>query len=1131
MKKNLLFLLFFFSLNFQAQLDREHWFPPMSDASGVRSSRYQSIYLSTNETIPFKVKIHLNNVVIDSLMVSKGSPVKYVIKNREDIITTESSKLFTPVSMGYYLKGEKGFFATLRFSTYNHGEIVTSKGTAGLGTEFRAIMAPLSAKNVIFNFTVGMMATEDNTIIKVNEFDPGIVFADGVTRSEFNISLQKGQSYIIQGVGDDLNSYTGFIGSKISSTKPIVIVNGNFNGQYASTAANSSDILMDQSVPIDKLGQEFVLMKGNGDLLSGMETAIIVATEDNTNIYMNGSSTPIRTINAGEHFRTPSTNYQLQGSGHYNMHIKTDKNVYVYQLLAGNNGGSMIATGGFNYIPPLSCYLPKRIDEIGLIDENEYSSNNIWYTRTVPTKLNIITERGAIVNVYSNNSPVPISSSNGPFNVTGNPNWVTYSISDITGNISVISTRAVTAGISAGDDAVGYGGYFAGFSYIPAIFKSAGECLPDVILEVTEGFSTYQWLSKTPSGYIAAPGVSTNYQYKPTQAGIYAVKLKEGSCAEIQTADYKFFNCDSYTSYSFDTCSSVEVSPEFILSSQNINFSSLALVSPPTKGNVSFTPDGKVLYTANADASGTDTFRFSFCGIGLIPDCETVQLTINIKQVVAKDVVLTVCSSTGTGVFDLGVAAVTSDVGIAKKFYKDAALTEEISVSELSNYSSASGFVYVRMENSFSCFKTSKIEMKIQAPAVLSTYTKVHCDEEVDSSVDGIFHANTNEITEAVLHNNSEFILRYYRNVSDANAGNSNTILDAFPFQENEVIWLRIEAEFCAPQIIKIPLLTGTKFVVQPIVTFQLCDNDLNNTESTDISMLQSLFTSDSYDGVYIFDDLIKAQQGSPLFVINSMQTIDSNKVFYYRFKKVGYCDAIGTLNLSLKQPKTSSTLKDKEICEENSTTLDAGPGFSSYLWSTGEKTSSISGAKIGEYWVDLTSNGCTYRQFVSITKLADPEIDRIEIKGSTVVIHAMGGNQPYYYSLDDGPYQNSNVFNNVKGGNHIISLQSADRCNPIKAQFNVIELYNAISPNGDGINDVLNFSGLVLKEEPTLEIFDRFGKIVFKGESSNSFIWNGKLGGQQLPTGTYWYITRWREPKAEFITEYTGWILLKNRN
>jgi hypothetical protein len=59
-----------------------------------------------------------------------------------------------------------------------------------------------------------------------------------------------------------------------------------------------------------------------------------------------------------------------------------------------------VATGGFNFIPALNCYLPKQINELGLIDENfVYSNGNPNGILNVPTKLNLITERGAVVTV------------------------------------------------------------------------------------------------------------------------------------------------------------------------------------------------------------------------------------------------------------------------------------------------------------------------------------------------------------------------------------------------------------------------------------------------------------------------------------------------------------------------------------------------------------------------------------------------------------------------------------------------------------------------------------------------------------------------------------------------------------
>ena len=153
MKKLLFFIFSFIFISTFAQLDREHWFAPMVDRVG-NSTQYQSIYMSTNETTPFRVDIYHNNTIITTVTISKNNPVKYSIPNsqRSRIITTSQSDLFKPIAMGFYLKGEKPFFASLRFSITNHGEIQTSKGTAALGTEFRAVMAPITVYNSILNF-------------------------------------------------------------------------------------------------------------------------------------------------------------------------------------------------------------------------------------------------------------------------------------------------------------------------------------------------------------------------------------------------------------------------------------------------------------------------------------------------------------------------------------------------------------------------------------------------------------------------------------------------------------------------------------------------------------------------------------------------------------------------------------------------------------------------------------------------------------------------------------------------------------------------------------------------------------------------------------------------------------------
>lgn len=63
----------------------------------------------------------------------------------------------------------------------------------------------------------------------------------------------------------------------------------------------------------------------------------------------------------------------------------------------------------------------------------------------------------------------------------------------------------------------------------------------------------------------------------------------------------------------------------------------------------------------------------------------------------------------------------------------------------------------------------------------------------------------------------------------------------------------------------------------------------------------------------------------------------------------------------------------------------------------------------------------------------------------------------------------------------------------------------NAFSPNGDGLNDRFEVVSQVTQGEFLMQIFDRWGKQVFEGNSINSS-WDGTYNGKQAGVGTYFY-------------------------
>lgn len=79
----------------------------------------------------------------------------------------------------------------------------------------------------------------------------------------------------------------------------------------------------------------------------------------------------------------------------------------------------------------------------------------------------------------------------------------------------------------------------------------------------------------------------------------------------------------------------------------------------------------------------------------------------------------------------------------------------------------------------------------------------------------------------------------------------------------------------------------------------------------------------------------------------------------------------------------------------------------------------------------------------------------------------------------------------------------------------------NAFSPNGDGINDVWNIASLESFGNCTVQVFNRYGKIVFNSSGYRK-PWDGRYNGSILPVGVYYYVINVANGKKPYVGSLT---------
>lgn len=377
---------------------------------------------------------------------------------------------------------------------------------------------------------------------------------------------------------------------------------------------------------------------------------------------------------------------------------------------------------------------------------------------------------------------------------------------------------------------------------------------------------------------------------------------------------------------------------------------------------------------------------------------------------------------------------------------------------------------------------------------------------------------NLNDAT-PLITTSTTAIVHYYVNQADAVAQNNNFLnaaaLSSYNGSDGQVLYVVVSnGAFCS-KMVTLTLRKETTPIAQLTATkVRLCVG-----ESTTLTAANGA----TYEWV-------------GMTATGATMTVSPTQTTTYSVYAIGAqgCKSLQPASLTIEVvPAIKSNLSGGMICQGDVITLDAGSGPNyTYLWNTGDTSQTISVGTPGAYSVTINNGVCSKVFTTQVIQAIIPEIINVNYteSGTMVLTASNPSNGALEYSIDNGlTWQNSNTFSNVPR-NTVISIRvrvKKTSCVGFLQYFTFV-MQNVITPNGDNINDIIDFRGVNQNKDFKASIFDRYGKEVYK-ESSLQPYWDGYFQGKRLPTASYWYQVSFEDPASKKPALKTGWILLKN--
>ncbi|WP_410006945.1 choice-of-anchor L domain-containing protein [Aequorivita nionensis] len=456
------------------------------------------------------------------------------------------------------------------------------------------------------------------------------------------------------------------------------------------------------------------------------------------------------------------------------------------------------------------------------------------------------------------------------------------------------------------------------------------------------------------------------------------------------------------------------------------------------------------------------------------------------------------------------------------KWYKDGILITGETSAQLTV--TTAGIYKVEIDYGNNCIATDEVLIQYSGPISVQNTELYQCEPLAD----GLATFNLFDAEENII--NGDPLLRLYsfhKTFTDAQ-NNTDAIRNPERYtnnQPNQIIYARVVSDYGCIGIAEITLKTTTNTVSDfSLVNCSTAGTpgfaSFNFSETT--SELQILFGNNTEVTYHLsYDEAISQTNPLPDPFTNTQA---NTQTIYARISGDRGCLGTAKINLNIINTPEFEGEETYIYCLNTyPDTITIASGLlgtitdAAFSWSNGETTPTIEVNEPGTYTLTVTRSktinnetySCTNTRTFTVIASETAQIT-YQLTGNvgnatlTVVAEGVGD---YIYALDNGPFQQSPIFENVSPGEHTLTVKDTNGCGATTILAYVIGFPNFFTPNNDGYHDYWQVAGQDRNNEQLarVEIFNRFGKILYALDLDSNG-WDGTYNGKQMPSSDYWF-------------------------